>query len=290
MPRSRRSGFAGERIRVLPQSIAESAMERPVTAQLLVTDCGYFPHAADHRRSRPNGAAQAIVIVCTEGAGWCELGGARYRVAPGEALVIPSRTPHVYGSDPSSPWSIWWLHVTGDASATLVDAAVAERGPVRPVPELAKAVALVEETVAALEVDESPASLMAASGAAWHLLALLASGQRRPRHDRSSPLARALTVLQQDLARRVPVTELAGLVGLSPSHLSALFRREVGCGPGEYHMRLRMSAARNQLDTTDLPVSAIARHVGFTDQFHFARQFRALHGMTATQYRDRDKG
>jgi AraC family transcriptional regulator, arabinose operon regulatory protein len=285
---TRRSGFEGERIRVLPRRIAERASAEPITSQLLVTDCGWFPAAGDHRRSRPHGAAQTIVILCTEGRGWCDLGGTVHRVGPGEALVIPQGAPHVYGSDPVAPWTVWWLHATGDD----VDAFVAslDGRPVLSVPRLAKAVELVDESISALETDESPESLVTASGAAWHLFALLVGARHRPQTGRPDPVALATALLQQNLAERVSVAELASRVGVSASHLSALFGREHGCGPLEYHLRLRMAAARELLDTTESPVSSVARQVGFTDPFYFARQFKAAHAMTATQYRERSKG
>lgn len=288
MPTTRRSGFAGERIRVLARRIADQAAQDPVTSRLLVTDCGYFPAAGDHRRARPHGAPQTIVIVCTEGRGWCELDGVRHRVGPGEALVVPQGVPHVYGSDPGAPWTVWWLHAAGADVAAFVDALGGR--PVLSVPRLAKAVELVEEVISAMEVDESPESRVTASGAAWHLLALLVGARHRPGSGRPDPVALAAALLQQDLSDRVSVTALAARVGLSASHLSALFRREHGCGPLEYHLRLRMAAARELLDTTDAPVSSVARQVGFADPFYFARQFKAAHAMTATQYRGRSDG
>jgi len=285
---TRRSGFVGERIRVLPRRIAEKASHDPVTSRLLVTDCGYFPAAGDHRRSRPHGAAQTIVILCTEGRGWCELDSVRYRIGPGEALVIPQGVPHVYGSDPAAPWTVWWLHATGADVRAFMSSL--DGRPVLSVPRLAKAVELVEESITALETDESPESLITASGAAWHLLALLVGARHRPQSGRPDPVALAAALLQQGLSERVSVTELAARVGVSASHLSALFKREHGCGPLEYHLRLRLASARELLDTTDSPVSTVARQVGFSDPFYFARQFKAAHGMTATQYRDRTKG
>jgi AraC family transcriptional regulator, arabinose operon regulatory protein len=51
-----------------------------------------------------------------------------------------------------------------------------------------------------------------------------------------------------------------------------------------------MSRARELLDTTDLPINAVARVVGYRDPFYFARHFRAGHGMTASQYRKQRKG
>lgn len=286
-----RSGFAGERLRILPAPIAAEAADAPLTRRLLITDCGYFPHAALHMRSRPKGARQAIVIMCTEGNGWCRLTNGSHPVSAGQALVVPAEVPHSYGSDDTSPWSVWWMHVTGIDVPELVEATgVTASSPVIPVTQLPRAVSLVDEAVTAMEKDESPSSLATASGAAWHLFALLAGGRHQPGDGRPDPVALAIACLQQDLSVKTSVTELAATVRLSPSHLSTLFRKATGCGPGEYQTRLRMSASRDLLDNTDLRVSAIGRHVGYADSYYFARQFRAAHGMTATQYRSRAKG
>jgi AraC-like DNA-binding protein len=215
----------------------------------------------------------------------------RHVVRPGTALVIPADEPHVYGSDDTDPWTVWWVHVEGEAVGELIAASgTSALRPVVPVPQLARAVSLVDDAVRALEKDESPSSLMSASGAAWHLLSLLASGRHSPDHGRPDSVALATAILQQNLNRQLSVTELADAVGLSASHLTARFREVLGCPPGKYQTRLRMSVARELLDTTDLPVASIARQVGYVDPYYFARQFRAVHGMTATAYRNGAKG
>nr|WP_235545787.1 helix-turn-helix domain-containing protein [Phycicoccus sp. Soil802] len=256
-----------------------------------MTDCGYFPHATGHERSRPHGARQAIVIICAEGEGWCRIGGGQHRVTPGTALVIAPGEAHVYGADEAAPWSAWWLHATGSAVPELLAALeVSSSRPVVAVPRLSQAVALVDEAIRAFETDESPSSLAIASGAAWHLFASLTSGRHRAPAGRPDPVALATTKLQQELTTAISVGDLAAAVGLSASHLSALFRKTVGCGPAEYQTRLRMSAARELLDTTDLPVSTIARRVGYADAFYFSRKFRATHGSTPSEYRSGAKG
>lgn len=121
MPRMQ--GFAGERISVLPRPLVREALGLPLTSRLLVTDCGYFPAAADHRRDRPSGSPQAIVIFCAAGAGWCRLPSGRYEAGPGQALLIPPGVPHSYGADARRPWTIWWLHLAGADAAGLLGAA-----------------------------------------------------------------------------------------------------------------------------------------------------------------------
>lgn len=283
----RMDGFPGERISVLPRPLVRAALDRPITSRLLVTDCGYFPAAADHLRRRPTGTPQAIVIVCVEGSGWCRLPSGRHEVAAGQALVIPSGVAHAYGANVEHPWSIWWLHVTGADSGELVETA---RPPIVSVGDVYQAVSLIEAALERMEHDDSARSLRAAAGSAWHLLALLAADQPRTPVSRTDALRQAERYLRDHVGMRTSVAELAALANLSPSHFAALFRRTTGVGVLQYQTRLRMSRARELLDTTDHAIAEIAHHLGYTDPFYFTRQFRTVHGVTPTEYRRQRKG
>jgi AraC family transcriptional regulator of arabinose operon len=285
------SGFPGERISVLPRPRVAQARSEPIGARLLATDCGYFPRATAHVRARPAGSEQTIVVVCTEGRGWCELPGRTLPVTPGHALVIPAGTPHRYGADAEDPWTVWWVHVTGDDVPELLRAGeVGADGAVLVARDLSRLVSLVDEALSAMERDDSSSSLQLASGAAWHLLARLVAGRHSVAAGRVDPVAVAIAHLQDVYADNVSVARLAAQAGLSVSHFSSLFRRATGCGPREYQTRLKMSRGRELLDTTDLPVASVARMVGYEDPFYFSRQFRAVHGLTPSEYRGRAKG
>jgi AraC family transcriptional regulator, arabinose operon regulatory protein len=285
-------GFAGQRLRVLPQPLIEAVLARPVTQRLVVTDCGVFPHAMAHGRSRPQGSPQAIIILCTEGRGWYRLGedSVVHSVRPGQALVIPPGTAHEYGADPDDPWTIWWMHVAGSDVAEFLGAMrISAARPVLRVRDQFRTTALVEEALVRMETDESVPSLLAASGAAWHLLAVLAADQTdsSPRDD---PIRQSLTYLQQRIGSRTSTTELARLAGISPSHFAALFSRTTGHGVQSYQDSLRMSRARELLDTTTLPIAAVGRAIGYEDGLYFSRRFSRHHGMSPTEYRHNAKG
>ncbi|MFS0865815.1 helix-turn-helix domain-containing protein [Microbacterium sp. 179-B 1A2 NHS] len=285
----RADGFERQRLSVVPRPLVEAALARPVTRRIVVTDAGYFPRAADHGRHRPRGAAETIVIVCVDGAGWVEVAGQRTRVGSSTAIVIPGGVPHAYGASAEDPWTIWWCHVRGSDVPELLEAAdISATRVTLSLRAADRATALLDEIATSLERDSTPARLLATSGIAWRLLTQLAVDRLLP--ERGTPLSRALRYLEERIDGSVHVPELAAMVGVSPSHLAALFREATGGGIVAHHLALKMALARSLLDTTDLPVAEVGRRVGMDDPFYFSRRFRLTHGMAPTAYREHRKG
>ncbi|WP_129336593.1 AraC family transcriptional regulator [Cellulomonas endophytica] len=282
-------GFDHERLSVVPRPVVAEALTRPVTRRLVVTDAGWFPEAAQHERRRPQGIPEAVVMVCVAGGGWVELGGVRSRVGVGTAVLLPPGLPHAYGADDDAPWTIWWLHCRGaDVPDLLAAAGVGPERCTVALRHLDRCVALLDETVAAVERQHASAGLLLAAGAAWKLLTQIAVDRLLPEpHD---PLERAMRYLADRLDAPVRVSELAALVGVSPSHLGALFRRATGGGVLAHHTALRMARARQLLDRTRLTVQQVGAEVGYTDPFYFSRHFRRTHGVSPQQYREHRKG
>jgi AraC-like DNA-binding protein len=284
-------GFTGQRMLVVPRAAAERALRHPVTGKLLVTDAGFFPHAARHGRSRPAGAAEHLLLVCTGGQGWCRTGGARFPVSRGGVVLLPAHRAHAYGAAQDDPWTLWWLHFTGSDAAGLVRAARdAAGGPVTHLRDPAPVASLVSQVIDALDAGVTSASLIRGSGAAWHALAhVVATGRRHP-GSQLSPVERAVEHLRTTAPQRTSVAALASMVGLSQSQLSALFREHLGVSPLQYQVQLRMARARELLDGTDLPIAAVARETGYDDPMYFSRRFHHHHAQTPTAYRQRPQG
>lgn len=280
-------GFPGERMHVLPRPVVETALAGGPTAQILVTDAGVFPRARRHGRTR-DAAQETILIQCTAGHGECTLDGTTHRIGPGQVLLIPPGVPHHYAADPEDPWTIWWVHVTGQAVEGLLTAMGHTLArPVRDLVEPGRVTTLIDTVLRRMSADETHASLLAAGGAAWHLLAVLAADGRVPTRGRRDPVREVRALLRQTLDERVSIDEIATLTGYSASHISALFRESTGFGIIEYHTRLRMARARELLDTSDLSIARIAAQVGYPDPLYFSRQFRRIHDQSPSQYRGR---
>jgi CheY-like chemotaxis protein/AraC-like DNA-binding protein len=74
------------------------------------------------------------------------------------------------------------------------------------------------------------------------------------------------------------VATLAGVAGISASHLAHLFRAETGLTVRDYVTRVRVEITRDLLQHTDDTLAQIAAFVGFFDASHLARVFRQLQG------------
>ncbi|SDO67138.1 AraC-type DNA-binding protein [Nakamurella panacisegetis] len=287
---SRAEGFVGQRLQVLPYTVQRAALRRPGTRQLLVTACGVYPRAAGHGFTRDAGTPETVLLICSAGRGWVSAGGDLSPISSGQAVLLPPGPPHAYGADPTDPWTIWWLHLAGSAVPDLLAAArVSTAARVLMVGDIRQTVGLIDTIIDRTERDSTEHSLLGAAGAAWHVVALLAADHGR-QSVKDSPIEAAVTYLRDHVAASVSVAALARRAGLSPSHFAARFRQEVGTTVGAFRTDLRMAAARHLLDTTTTPVADIAAAVGYPDAFYFSRRFRAVHGCTATAYRQQSKG
>lgn len=286
-PESRREGFAGQRMFVVARPVVRAALARPVTGRLVVTDAGCFPHAARHGRARPAGAAQHVVLVCTEGTGWCRTPDGREPVQRGDAVLLPAGVEHEYAASDDDPWTLWWFHFAGSDAAELAGAArAASGGPVTHLRDAAPVASLVSQILDELDTGTA-GGLTRATGTAWNALTeIIATGRRSP-GPTLGPVERAVEHLRATAPRRTSVTALAAMVGLGTSQFGALFREHVGVSPLRYQTDLRMARARELLDTTGLSVTAVAGACGYDDPLYFSRQFASTHGQSPRAFRRR---
>jgi len=79
--------------------------------------------------------------------------------------------------------------------------------------------------------------------------------------------------------------QIAEVVGLSASYLSALFIQKLGLGFREYVNHIRIEEAKRLLTSTQYPLSQIGMDVGFSDQSYFSKVFKKTVGISPNQYR-----
>jgi AraC family transcriptional regulator, arabinose operon regulatory protein len=107
--------------------------------------------------------------------------------------------------------------------------------------------------------------------------------QEKKTHIRLMKLAH--NVIMENMGNKLNVKQLARKIGISPEHLSKIFREEFNITPLEYILQEKMGKACDLCKINNMSNKEIAEKTGFTHPNHFARTFKRVIGMTPKQYR-----
>jgi len=97
-------------------------------------------------------------------------------------------------------------------------------------------------------------------------------------------IAKAIELLQED-SMSTSIKVLAGVLNMSSSRFSHLFKSETGMSVLKYIQDLRLERAAYLLTTSFLSVKEIQRKTGSADYSHFLRDFKKRFGTSPTEYR-----
>jgi len=104
------------------------------------------------------------------------------------------------------------------------------------------------------------------------------------------PIDKVLAYIDQNLHRRIAMSDLAREAEMSRYHFSRVFRRAVGNSPAAYVRSRRFDLAKQFLLSTQKTISEIALNVGFIDPFHFSHAFHQQEGLSPSAFRTKYRG
>lgn len=186
---------------------------------------------------------------------------------PGQVQSCTTRTA------PGTAWACVSLYVSAAEMAALAGETVEFRRPVVRSPRLRAALLA------------SAAGRAAADDVLVELLAAVDTGPRTAAPPPSDPrVAAVLDRLRSDLSAAPDVASIAAEVGLTREHLIRTFTRATGSPPYAWHLQARLAEGRRRL-RRGTPVADVAHALGFADQAHFHKHFRAAYAMTPGRYR-----
>jgi len=103
-------------------------------------------------------------------------------------------------------------------------------------------------------------------------------------------LDRFEALLEQHYLEHWTVTDYAGALGITPTHLSRLTREASGYSASHLILERVVREARRNLVYTNLPISTVAYALGFNDPAYFSRLFSGATGLSPRSFRDKVQG
>jgi AraC family transcriptional activator of pobA len=93
-------------------------------------------------------------------------------------------------------------------------------------------------------------------------------------------------LLEQHFLKHWTVSQYAGALSITPTHLSRITRAATGRAASHLIVERIVREARRNLVYTNLPVSAIAYALGFNDPAYFSRLFSEATGLSPRSFRE----
>lgn len=219
------------------------------------------------------------------GEGRLDYAGTRYRLGPGQCMLVTMPHAHRYWLERGGEWEYFWLLLTGREALRLAREVLEHAGPVlRPDP--GQIDRLAQACLTLLSAPRpSPGE---ASAAAYQAMAALhdAAFSGTPEPTALPPaLARTLHYIETHLAEPLSIDRLAGVAGISRAHFVRQFTAALGQPPSAWVEARRLERIERLLLATEMSVGEIAHATGFADGNYLAKVFRRRRGLPPLAFR-----
>lgn len=105
----------------------------------------------------------------------------------------------------------------------------------------------------------------------------------------SFAMSRAISFIQDNFKdENISVWLVSNYMGLSESHFSALFKKEMGETFTNYITKLRVEEAKKLMRTTNMKIYEICDYIGYNNVEHFSRLFKKVTGNSPSHYKNQN--
>lgn len=231
-----------------------------------------------------------LVHTIVEGTGTYRCRNRLYQLEAGDSFFIFPGELHTYQADQTNPWRYRWIAFRGTKPFLRLHAAGIT--PEEPVVRGGGEVPLQAARAIARRFRSGDwTSDWEAEG--WLELAFAAWARTNRPNGSPTPGRQGIAVreanraarwLEAQLAQPITIAIMARELGYHRTHLTKLFRQEMGMSPIRYLQQIRMNRAKLLLREA-LTIEEVARSVGYTDPLYFSKSFKKWVGCSPSEYR-----
>lgn len=228
------------------------------------------------------------LVYLVEGRGrYRDARGVNARVKTGDTILVFPELPHRYGPGRGEEWEEIYLCFTGPLFETWRREGILD--PSRPLYHAEP----VDEWLARLrDIAETPRPATAAEhldqlGRVTSALAGLIAPPPDAAGGEPDWLQQARGILASNLERELDWDWVSAQVGMTYETFRKAFAARAGIPPARYRAQSRIEAAKVLLKRQELTQAAIARSLGFHDEFHFSKRFKEMTGVSPKYYATR---
>lgn len=134
-------------------------------------------------------------------------------------------------------------------------------------------IAIMAAKIYALEIDRKSQSPFA-----------MFTGQKK--HE-DNPIKQAQEYIENNVTEKISVEDLSSMYAIGRRHFERRFKKATNNTPVEYIQRVKIEAAKKQLESTPKNVNEVMYDVGYTDAKAFRTVFKKITGLSPIDYRNK---
>ena len=217
--------------------------------------------------------------------------GRRYRVIPGDAVILTDGTETTLTAA-GNEIKTSVIPFSSRLISENMRRALFKAAPIVRSPRLAAVIAEAEQRIAAeLKVADAITRDMCRAYAAELCAAIVRSeNDFKDEIHSSSAVSTVIAYVAEHFSERISLSDMARLCKVSPPYLSRRFKAEVGMGFADYVATYRLGRAETMLREMDeMSVTEIAFLCGFNDSNYFSDKFKKHFGVSPLKFRKQEE-
>ncbi|OYP09276.1 AraC-like protein [Lachnotalea glycerini] len=231
-----------------------------------------------------------VIHIIYEGKGSYTVGDQVFQLEKGQAFIIYPEIETLYRADIIEPWCYAWVGFHGYRSEEFIKKmGFSKEKPIIHLKHVEQEKACIINMLKAkrlTSIDE-----LRRISELFELFALMMENNEnyagKENHDYPSAtyVKYAMDYMRLNIKEKIKIDELADTIGISRSHLTGSFKKELNMSPQEYLIHLRLENATYLLKNTTKPIRIVASESGYEDSFFFSKIFKQKYNISPKAYR-----
>lgn len=229
---------------------------------------------------------ESILIYCVDGEGWLMDRENKYTVESGSILYCDTNVIHAYGANPKNPWTIFWVHFTGDITkyfSSKIDSTQKCRVIKNQTRDLLTN--NFNRIIELLNCYPEATKIITANSYLKSILYEITMNinTKEDLHNKEF-IIRSINYMKENIDKIISLEELSSNVCLSKYHFSREFKKNIGTSPLNYFNKLKIDKACKMLKSDRQTIQEIASTLGFASPYYFSEMFKKHIGMSPKIY------
>ena len=275
----------------MEQAIFLKKEHQQVKKELDFDFCG-FSKTLPYHSFGPAIRQDYVLHVVMEGKGTYHVKEQQYHLKKGDLFLIRPGDSTFYLADGDDPWMYCWLSFNGPLAQKIIQRSLFKEDQYTMVSSgISAYIDIILECMH--HSQEDLVNELELTALTYRFLSLLLKdggkvglGEQKVY---SSLVIETVKYIEGHYPHHLTVEEMAQQLSINRSHLSRVFKNQLGTSIKEYLIGVRINRAAFLLSLTNDSVESIAYQVGFNSLVVFSRMFKKTTGETATSYRKRMK-